>query len=124
VKDRQSVIALAILLAVGLLPESPGAQDRLKGMPGYEQYQKMSTQLGAVTRGVQSGQLSATWSADGKSFEYNQGGRRFRYDVAARSATDIGVAPEPAAAGARAGAAVAASSAGVRRHPRHLQTRN
>jgi dipeptidyl-peptidase 4 len=99
VKDRQSVIALAILLAVGLLPESPGAQDRLKGMPGYEQYQKMNAQTGAVGRGVQSGQLSATWGADGMSFEYNRGGRRFRYDVAARSATDIGVAPEPAATG-------------------------
>src|SRR5689334_4171091 len=43
------------------------AQDRLRTMPGYEQFQKMQGQTqGAVV----SGAVSAAWSADNTSFSY------------------------------------------------------
>jgi dipeptidyl-peptidase 4 len=88
----------ALCLLVGLLQITTGAQDRLKEMPGYQQYQKISAQLPGVVR---SGALNATWSDDGGSFEYAQNGKRFRYDVATRTPTEIGQAVD--AAGGRGG---------------------
>lgn len=82
---------LMLATVLGALPATVGAQDRLKSMPGYEQYQKMSAQ---ITGSVKSGALNATWAKDGKSFEYQADGKRFRYDVAARKATELGAAPE------------------------------
>lgn len=76
--------ALTLLLAV---PAS--AQSRLPQMPGYEQWQRVG---GQISNAMQSGSISATWAADSRSFEYNRGGRRLRYDVARRTATDIGAA--------------------------------
>ena len=35
-------IVVALVLALGILPITSRAQDRLKTMPGYDQYQKMS----------------------------------------------------------------------------------
>src|SRR5207249_9455425 len=36
--------------------------------------------------------LSVTWMEDGKAFEYQRDGKRYRYDVAARRATELGPA--------------------------------
>ena len=45
--------AVALPLALGLWQVSTGAQDRLKTMPGYEQFQKVSSQIpGAVKPGA------------------------------------------------------------------------
>ena len=55
----------------GLLQVSIGAQDRLKTMPGYEQYQKMARE---IPRAVKSGALSVTWK-DGQTFEYARDGK-------------------------------------------------
>src|SRR5687768_17495577 len=63
------------------------AQDRLKAMPGAEQ-----------------------WKEDGASFEYAWDGKRYRYDVAAKAATVIGDAP--AAAGGRGGAGIGGGQGG------------
>ena len=103
------------LLGFALCYATPSAQDRLKTMPGYEQYQKMSAQIPGAVR---SGAVSGTWSADGSGVEYSLDGKRYRFDVAARSATELGAAATrlPAgAADAAAGAAGRASSADVRR---------
>src|SRR5690348_8594252 len=43
------------------------AQDRLKSMPGYEQYQKMARDVPAS---VKSGALTVRWKDDGSSFDY------------------------------------------------------
>jgi dipeptidyl-peptidase 4 len=68
------------------------AQDRLKTMPGYQQYQRVAGQLSGTVR---AGDLSVTWSADSRSFEYQREGKRFRYDVTTRHATELdGAAPE------------------------------
>jgi dipeptidyl-peptidase-4 len=99
VSDRLSLVvrsAAAIALLAGSIQAGTSAQDRLKTMPGYAQFQRMSQQSAGALR---TGQLNATWSADGKTFEYNHDGKRYRYDLAARAATEIGTAPEPAAGG-------------------------
>jgi dipeptidyl-peptidase-4 len=81
-----AIAALLGILSIGLL-----AQDRLKTLPGYEQWQKMSPQ---VQNSFEPGSLSATWDDKGTSFEYAKADRLYRYDVATRKAVDIGPAPE------------------------------
>jgi dipeptidyl-peptidase-4 len=79
-----SVIFTSVLLAG--VPGYGRAQDRLKSMPGYEQYQKMLPQL----RGsVKPGTLSVTWKDGGKAFEYQKDGKRYLYDIATLKATEI-----------------------------------
>ena len=73
--------------AFALLQAGAIAQDRLKSMPGYSQYQRMLPQLAGAVR---SGAITVAWSADSRTFEYAHDGKRFRYDVAARAASDIG----------------------------------
>ena len=70
---------------------SAGGQDRLKTMPGYEQFQRVGRE---IPSSVMLGAIIPTWSGDGASFEYALDGKRRRYDVAARKATEIGVAAE------------------------------
>ncbi len=77
--------ALGVALVAGVLDVGIGAQDRLKTMPGYARHQKMA---GEIPSAVKSGALSATWT-DGRTFEYARDGKRYRYDVATRTATEI-----------------------------------
>ena len=79
-------VPLVLPIAIALLQVGTSAQDRLKTMPGYAQYQKMQSQLPGAVR---SGAVTVTWRADGKSFEYSHDGRRYRYDVAGRQATEM-----------------------------------
>jgi dipeptidyl-peptidase 4 len=88
--------AAAVAVAVAVVRVPVGAQDRLKAMPGYDQFQKMSREIpGSVTLGT----LNVQWQEDGSSFEYAWDGKRYRYDVAARLATVIGDAPAGAPGG-------------------------
>ena len=86
---RSVVIALALSfgLMVAVLPIGTGAQDRLKTMPGYEQYQKMSREIPGA---VKAGTLSVKWQEGGKAFEYQKDGKTFplrhRYAKCHRSA--------------------------------------
>src|SRR6476661_5007043 len=81
---------LAAMVAASLWT-SAHAQDRLKAMPGYEQFQKMSRE---IPGSVKLGSLVVQWKDDGSSFEYAWDGKRYRYDVASRQASAIGdVAP-------------------------------
>ncbi len=92
-------LAVALPLAAGAFQVAIGAQDRLKTMPGYEQHEKMSRELqGAVTPGT----LNVTWN-DAQTFEYARDGKLYRYDVATRTASEIGAAPAPAGRGGRGG---------------------
>jgi dipeptidyl-peptidase 4 len=75
-----------------------GAQDRLKAMPGYDQYQKMSRQ---IPGSVKLGALAVRWADDGLSFQYAWDGKQYRYDVATRQATVIGDAPDANGQGGR-----------------------
>lgn len=61
-------------------------QDRIKSMPGYEQYEQMRSELrGAFI----SGALNVSWSDDSSSFEYSYDGKSYRYDVGQRQATEV-----------------------------------
>ena len=68
------------------------AQDRLKTMPGYERYHQVSRE---ITNAFKSGALSVTWKDEGKALEYEQDGKRHRYDIATGKVTDLASAPAP-----------------------------
>jgi dipeptidyl-peptidase-4 len=65
------------------------AQDRLKSMPGYDQYQKMK---GQIAGSVKMGALTVTWRDGGKAFDYRKDGKSYRYDLAAGTAEVVGEA--------------------------------
>ena len=93
------VAVVPIFLAV-MLPVTTRGQDRLKTMPGYQQYAKVSQEIPGA---VKLGSLAVTWNADSGSFEYTHDGKRVRYDVATRTATEIGAAPDAAGGRGRGG---------------------
>jgi dipeptidyl-peptidase 4 len=87
VSGNVPAIALAAILSLsGVAPTNTGAQDRLKTMPGYEQYQKMS---GEILGSVKSGALSVVWKDGGQAFEYRKDGKAYRYAIATRTAAEV-----------------------------------
>jgi dipeptidyl-peptidase-4 len=76
-------VALFAFLGVSVLrPTATSAQDRLKTMPGYEQYQKMSRE---IPGSVKLGSLSVVWKDGGQAFEFRKDGKAYRYTIATRS---------------------------------------
>jgi dipeptidyl-peptidase-4 len=67
-------------------------QDKLKSMPGYERFQKISPQ---IRTSVKSGALTVKWSDDGSSFEYERDKKIFRYTVKTKTVAEVGDAPVP-----------------------------
>jgi dipeptidyl-peptidase-4 len=99
--DTVARAAGALVLAAVFVAAPAARQDRLKSMPGYEQYQKVA---GLVGGAVRSGAVNAAWSADSRTIEYSIEGKRYRFDVGARAATDIGPADmAPGRSGGRGG---------------------
>ena len=88
------LLAVALAAVFATLPETILGQDRLKTMPGYQEYQKNSKLANGT---VKMGSLTVTWKEGGKSFEYNKDGTKYRYDIAAGKAVEIGKAPEDSA---------------------------
>jgi dipeptidyl-peptidase-4 len=93
-KDRAARVLktgriIVLVLLLGLVPRMADAQDRLKTMPGYEQYQKMSKE---IPNSVKQGALTVTWKDEGKAFEYQKDGKMYRFDIAAGKAEVTGVA--------------------------------
>lgn len=79
---------MMVLVSGSLLITS--AQDRLKDMPGYARYQKMSP----VIRGsVKQGALNVTWSENSKTFDYQWSGKKYTYDVRKLKASETAVLP-------------------------------
>ena len=91
--------ATLLLLA---LPASLSAQDRLKTMPGYDQFARMQGQMQGDAP-VKSGAVNATWSPDGKSFEYTFDGKRNHFDVASKKISLAGDATTSGGRGGRSG---------------------
>jgi dipeptidyl-peptidase-4 len=92
-------VVVAVTIAIGILPLTTRAQDRLKTMPGYDQYEKMSRE---IPTSVKLGSLTVKWVDGGKAFEYSKDGKAYRYDIATNGSTEAGVAP-PDAEGGRGG---------------------
>src|SRR6188768_3248551 len=83
----RSRFGVAIICLTAVICAYPNAQDRLKTMPGYDQYQKMSRE---IPGSVKLGSINALWKDDGTSFEYAIDGKRYRFDVATKQATALG----------------------------------
>ena len=83
------------LMGVGFAAQG---QDRLKSMPGYAQYEKMSKE---IPNSVKLGGLSVTWVEEGRALDYSWEGKRYRYDIPTRSVgeTTNRAASRPAARG-------------------------
>ena len=93
-------IVAALLLTIGVLPLASHAQDRLKTMPGYDQYQKMSKE---IPGSVKLGTLTVKWQDDGKSLDYYKDGKTYRFDIATGATTEAGTAPADAEGGRMGG---------------------
>ena len=81
---RIILISLAVVLSFGAQ-----AQQWIKDMPGYDQYQKVSPK---IRNSVKPGRISATWSDDGKTFTYNQDGKKYEFNVKNKKLVELGEA--------------------------------
>jgi dipeptidyl-peptidase-4 len=85
------VAGLALALLAGapsaVMPPPAAAQGRIAGMPGHDRFLEMAPRMRDA---VVSGALSVEWAEDGQSFEYDREGRRFRFDLSAGRAVDVG----------------------------------
>jgi dipeptidyl-peptidase-4 len=95
--NRFSLIVGAVVVAV-VFSATPRAQDRLKTMPGYDRFEKMSRE---IPGSVKQGALAVAWK-DGASFEYSFDGKHYVFDVATLKAAESPMPPGPAA-GVRSG---------------------
>ncbi|HEY9231979.1 MAG TPA: DPP IV N-terminal domain-containing protein, partial [Blastocatellia bacterium] len=84
-----TTMLIVLLITTGLLAVPSGAQDRLKTMPGYEQYQRLSKEIPGA---VKSGSVAVKWQDGGKAFTYQKDGKSYRYDIATGQATETGQA--------------------------------
>jgi dipeptidyl-peptidase-4 len=75
------------IAAIALAPAALLAQDRLKTMPGYEQYLRMSREIPTA---ITPGALAASWVDEGKALEYTRDGRRYRFEIATRQTSELG----------------------------------
>jgi dipeptidyl-peptidase 4 len=78
---RWVVIGVALAQAGGI-----AAQDRLRGVPGWEQAQRIARDGPTLVTG---GALAVTWASDSGSFEYTRNAKRFRYQIAGGRATSL-----------------------------------
>lgn len=101
--------AVAVVAALALAQSVVFTQDRLRTMPGYDQYQRMA---GQIPSAVRSGALAVIWAEDGRAFEYAKDGRRYRFDVATRREAEVTGAEARGAAAGRGGRGAAAGGIG------------
>src|SRR5262245_43909193 len=86
------------LVLLAAVPIISVAQDRLKTMPGYEQYQKVSKE---IPNSVKLGVLAVKWLDGGKAFEYRKDGKTYRFDIATLTAAEVSSSAETPPADAR-----------------------
>jgi hypothetical protein len=95
--NRLASLCLTAAVSLALVPlgaqaPAPQSLDRLRGMPGVDQFQKMQAALQGAPA-VVSGALAVTWAEDGKSLTYSRGMTGYRYDLATMAAVETGAAP-------------------------------
>jgi dipeptidyl-peptidase-4 len=91
-KTSLTTLCIAFVMCISAT-QLLNAQDKLKNMPGYEQYTTVAPQIrGSVERGT----LSVQWAEDGSSFDYSKDGKRYRYNVKKKSTSEVAM-PEPQA---------------------------
>jgi dipeptidyl-peptidase 4 len=99
-KSNRLFSALAPLSAMLLVARAAPAQDRLPKMPGYDNYVRMSREIGAAARPVlQSSVYSVVWLPNGGGLQYATNGKTYRYDFATHQKTEVQDAQTDAAPG-------------------------
>lgn len=78
---KLTLLKSTFLLSALLISSIGNSQDKLKKMPGYDQYKKMSRE---VRGSVKMAPRSVTWADDGKTFTYVQDGQEYTYGVKER----------------------------------------
>ena len=101
-----------LVAVVGFACWPLSAQDRLKGMPGYQRHQRLAPQIASS---VELGSLTLTWTNEGEAFTYRTGGKRYLYDIALRQKTELIVATN--ASSGRETAPARPGATGSRRRP-------
>jgi dipeptidyl-peptidase-4 len=91
VKHRSAVVWKYMVTALVVLSWAGAGilngQDRLKSMPGYEHYVKMSGEIpGSVRLGVVR---SVKWRDGGKAVEYRKDNKTWRYEIASTTLAEI-----------------------------------
>lgn len=81
--SARRALVLPVVAAVFATPAV--AQDRLKSMPGYDQYTKMASQIGPS---VKLGTIQPTWVDSGKALQYAFDGKQWRYDLGAKKLSE------------------------------------
>ena len=93
---RIPVFAVLAVAFVALSITYPGAQDRLRNLPGFDQFTKLqqAMQGGAAVSG---GSITPRWEDNSQGFTYIVAGQTMRFDVATLKAAPAGAAAAPTA---------------------------
>ena len=113
-----TIAVLGAALGVPSLVAQGGGQqvvlDRLRTMPGYEQYTKMQDALRTGGPAFASGALTVSWDKDSSGFTYARDGKLQRFDIRTRQTTATGEAPAEAIGGRGTGRAGGGGAGGGR----------
>ncbi len=90
-RESARTFALLFAAALGFAPASALAQDRLKGMPGYERYQEVGKK---IQGSVKFGSLTVKWLDDGSGFDYSRDDKKWRFDLAKGTVAEAPAAKE------------------------------
>ena len=82
---------LLVVLFSTVFLRGTNAQQWIKNMPGYERYQEIAPQ---IRNSVKQGIIRADWADDGETFQYNWEGKKYKFDVKKKQATEIGEAEQ------------------------------
>jgi len=74
--NHRSSAAIALILVI---PVGVAGQDRLKTMAGYDAAQRVVREAPSAIKGAVTG---VTWIDQGRAFEYDSDGKRYRYEIA------------------------------------------
>jgi len=87
--NQKISIRFVILIISILIGFNANAQQWIKEMPGYERYKEIAPQ---IRSSIKPGQISVKWADDGKSFEYNHNGGKYKFDLKKKKAERVGEA--------------------------------
>ena len=97
---RTSISLVLVLAAVS----AARAQDRLRTMPGYEQYQRMApliqSAIASTGRGFGRG-AAFTWSSDSRTVDFDSAGKRYRFNVGTKKIAEATSSALPGQGGGR-----------------------
>lgn len=86
--NKQKVSICFVLLIVSVFNGiNAKGQQWIKEMPGYDRYREIAPQ---IRTSIKPGQISVKWADDGKSFEYNHNGGKYKFDLKKKKTERVG----------------------------------